>query len=63
LARAPFVGQTQYDQAQRLLAVPYATFRRLGHALPAVESLIVTYATGRAARPWSVNHWPSRRPS
>jgi hypothetical protein len=48
LAGAPFVYQTQYDHAQRLIAVPYDTFRRLAHALPAVDRLIVVYGLGRS---------------
>lgn len=48
LTRVPFVYQMQYDQAQRLLAVPYDTFRRLAHTLPAVERLIVIYSMGRS---------------
>jgi hypothetical protein len=48
LARAPFVYQTQHDHAQRLIAVPYDTFRRLARALPAVGRLIVTYSSGRS---------------
>lgn len=48
LTTAPFVFLTQYEQAQRLISVPYAAFRRLGHALPPIESLIVIYSTGRS---------------
>lgn len=48
LATVPFVYQTQYEQAQRLIAVPYATFRQLAHALPAVPHLIVLYISGRS---------------
>jgi hypothetical protein len=48
LAKAPFVYQTQYEQAQRLVAVPYDTFRQLASTLPAVEHLIMVYITGRS---------------
>lgn len=48
LARAPFVYQTQYKRARRLLAVPYTTFRQLAFQLPAVEHLIMIYMTGRS---------------
>ena len=48
LAQAPFIYQTQYDQAQRLIAVPYDTFQRLAHELPAIDRLIVVYMTGRS---------------
>lgn len=48
LTTAPFVLLTQYEQAKRIIAVPYATFRRLGHTLPAIASLIVIYSTGRS---------------
>ena len=48
LAAAPFVYQTQYEQAQRLIAVPYDTFRRLAHDLPAIKRLIVLYISGRS---------------
>ncbi len=48
LAMAPFVYQTQYEQAQRLIAVPYETFRQLAHALPEVQHLIVIYISGRS---------------
>jgi hypothetical protein len=48
LAKAPFVYQTQYERAQRLIAVPYDTFRQLASALPAVKHLIMIYMTGRS---------------
>src|SRR5205085_9625006 len=41
LATAPFVYQTQYEQAERIIAVPYETFRQLASALPEVQHLIV----------------------
>ncbi len=47
LAAAPFVYQTQYEQAQRLIAVPYATFRHVARQLPEVKHLIMIYMTGR----------------
>jgi hypothetical protein len=48
LATAPFVYLTQYEQAQRLIAVPYDTFRELARTLPAVKHLIMIYMTGRS---------------
>lgn len=48
LATAPFVYLTQYEQAQRLLAIPYDTFQRLAHALPTFQHLIVIYMSGRS---------------
>jgi len=48
LAMAPFVYQTQYEQAERVIAVPYETFRQLARALPEVRHLIVIYITGRS---------------
>jgi hypothetical protein len=48
LATAPFVYLTQYEAAQRLIAVPYETFRQIAHALPEVQHLILTYITGRS---------------
>jgi hypothetical protein len=48
LTTAPFLWQTQYDLAQRLIAVPYATFRALGHALPPVANLIIVHTPGRS---------------
>jgi Sulfotransferase domain len=48
LATAPFVYQTQYEQAQRLIAVPYEVFRQLAHALPEVQRVIVIYISGRS---------------
>jgi hypothetical protein len=48
LATAPFVYQTQYEQARRLIAVPYETFKQLARALPEVQHLIVIYISGRS---------------
>lgn len=48
LAAAPFVYRTQYEQAQRLLAVPYDTFRQLAQSLPPVQNLILMYISGRS---------------
>ncbi|HYN90179.1 MAG TPA: sulfotransferase domain-containing protein [Ardenticatenaceae bacterium] len=48
LSRAPFVYQTQYDHARRLIAVPYESFRQLARDLPAVSRLIMIYMTGRS---------------
>jgi hypothetical protein len=44
----PFVYQAQYDQAERLIAVPYETFTQLARDLPDVRRLILIYATGRS---------------
>jgi hypothetical protein len=48
LAKVPFVYQTQYEYAQRLIAVPYDTFRRIASTLPEIKHLIVIYMTGRS---------------
>jgi hypothetical protein len=48
LAAVPFVYQTLYEQAQRLISVPYPTFRQLAYDLPDVEHLIMIYMTGRS---------------
>jgi len=48
LAAAPFVYMTQYTQAQRLVAVPYDSFRQLAQTLPTVQHLIVVYISGRS---------------
>jgi hypothetical protein len=48
LALSPFVYQTQYEQAQRLLAVPYADFRQIAKTLPPVRHLIMMYISGRS---------------
>lgn len=48
LSQAPFVYQTQYDHAQRLVAVPYAAFVQMAADLPPVNHLIMTYMTGRS---------------
>ena len=47
LAKAPFVYRTQYEQAQRLIALPYESFIQLAHDLPQAENLIMCYMTGR----------------
>jgi hypothetical protein len=47
LAKVPFVYSTQYDQAQRLIAVPYDNYIQLAHELPKVTDLIMIYMTGR----------------
>jgi hypothetical protein len=38
----------QYQQARRLLAVPYATFLQLAHTLPGINRLIVVYMLPRS---------------
>ncbi len=48
LTTVPFVFQTQYEQAQRLIAVPYSTFLQLAHTLPALSHLIVVYMLPRS---------------
>ena len=48
LATAPFVYQTQYEQAQSLLAMPYDSFRELAHKLPEVRNLILIFSSGRS---------------
>jgi hypothetical protein len=48
LASAPFVYQMQYDQAQRLIAMPYDTFRELAHTLPEVRQLILIFSVPRS---------------
>ena len=48
LTQAPFVYQTQYEQAQRLIAVPYDTFNQLAKELPEVPQPIFIYITGRS---------------
>ena len=47
LAVAPFVYQTQYEHARRLIIMPYETFRLLARRLPPVRHLIMTFMTGR----------------
>lgn len=48
LSTAPFVYQMQYDLAQRLIAVPYESFRQLAQMLPKVEHPILIYSLGRS---------------
>jgi hypothetical protein len=48
LASAPFVYYTQYEMAQRLIAVPYDSFREIAQTLPPVEHLIMMYISGRS---------------
>lgn len=48
LATAPFLYQEQYAQAQRLVAVSYATLHRLAALLPAGDlPLVLIYSVGR----------------
>jgi hypothetical protein len=47
LATTPFVYQTQYEHAHRLIAMPYATLCQLARQLPPVQHLIMIYMTGR----------------
>ena len=48
LSTAPFVYQMQYDLAQRLIAMPYETFRQLAHQLPQVQHLNLIFSSGRS---------------
>lgn len=48
LTTVPFVYEAQYQNAQRLIAVSYDTFRSLAQTLPPVEHLIMTYISGRS---------------
>jgi hypothetical protein len=48
LSTAPFVYQTQYEQARRLIETDTATFRQLARQLPKIENLIIIYSCGRS---------------
>ncbi|HVU12970.1 MAG TPA: hypothetical protein VHD90_16945, partial [Phototrophicaceae bacterium] len=48
LTVAPFVYQMQFDQAKRLIAMPYATFRELAQTLPKVPQLILIFSVPRS---------------
>jgi len=48
LTEAPFIYLTQYEHAQRLIAVPYETFNQLATTLPEVRRPIFIYITGRS---------------
>src|SRR5688572_14779246 len=48
LTSVPFVYSTQYEQARRLIAVSYDSFRTLAQTLPPVEHLIMMYISGRS---------------
>lgn len=48
LTKAPFVYRAQYEQAERLIAMPYETFSQLSRDLPDVRRLILIYVTGRS---------------
>jgi hypothetical protein len=48
IATVPFVYLAQYEQAQRLIAVPYDEFHALALTLPPVEHLIMMYISGRS---------------
>jgi hypothetical protein len=48
LATAAFVYDTQSEQAERLIAVPYETFRQVAATLPEVGHFIMIYMTGRS---------------
>jgi hypothetical protein len=47
LSQAAFVYQTQFDHAQKLLAVSYDDFKALGRQLPEINHFIFLYSTGR----------------
>jgi hypothetical protein len=48
LTTVPFIYHTQFELAQRLIAVPYDSFRALAQTLPPVEHLIMMYISGRS---------------
>lgn len=48
LTTVPFVYMTQYEQAERLLSMPYQAFLALAERLPDPETLIAIYMTGRS---------------
>lgn len=48
LTTAPFVYQAQYDEAERLLVVPFDDLLALAATLPDPANPIVVYSTGRA---------------
>ena len=48
LTKAAFVYQTQYEEAQRLIAVPYETFTELANTLPEIHQPIFVHITGRS---------------
>jgi len=48
LTKAAFVYQTQYEEAQRLIAVPYGTFTALADSLPEIRLPIFVHITGRS---------------
>jgi len=48
LSTVPFVYHTQYEEAIRLIAVPYETFNQIAQTLPPIEHLIIIYISGRS---------------
>ena len=48
LTKVAFVYQSQYEQAQKLIALPYETFNELANSLPEVQQPIFIYVTGRS---------------
>lgn len=48
LTMAPFLYMAQYDQAQRLLAVPYDVLHRVAAGVELEGPLVFIYSTGRA---------------
>ena len=48
LTTSSFVFTTQYEEAKRLIAVPYDTFCQIAKTLPPVKHLIMTYISGRS---------------
>lgn len=48
LTTVPFVYLAQYEQATRLLAMPYDEFRQVAKTLPEIENLILIYISGRS---------------
>ncbi len=47
LSQAPFVYQTQFDNAARLITIPYDVFKTLAQQLPEPNQFIFLYSTGR----------------
>lgn len=48
LTKSPFVYQTQYENAQRIILVPYETFNKLANSIPEVHHPIFIYMAGRS---------------
>lgn len=48
LTREPFVYQSQFENAQRVLTLPFSVFNRLAKDLPAIPRPIFIHITGRS---------------